>query len=94
LDLSPLYSLPESKVNQDRNYKNQSFIQNDSLLNYERKMKSIPNYQSLNDNNTRLSKAHGFLLQSRQTSLQQLSLFLQQQLDVYKKMVIEAKQEK
>lgn len=69
-------------------------MQNDSLLNYERKMKSIPNYQSLNDNNTRLSKAHGFLLQSRQTSLQQLSLFLQQQLDVYKKMVIEAKQEK
>ena len=94
LDLSPLYSLPESKVNQDRNYKNQSFLQNDSLLNYERKMKSIPNYQSLNDNNSRLSKAHGFLLQSRQTSLQQLSLFLQQQLDVYKKMVIEAKQEK
>ncbi|MDD1415279.1 PfaB family protein [Dolichospermum sp. ST_con] len=91
LDLSPLYSLPNIKIDQDITYKNDSFLQNNSLLNYERKMKSIPHYQSLNDNNTRLAKAHGFLLQSRQTSLQQLSLFLQQQLDLYKRMVIEAK---
>ncbi|MEI6442262.1 MAG: PfaB family protein [Nostocales cyanobacterium ELA583] len=91
LDLSPLYSLPDIKFDQDIAYKNQSFLQNNSLLNYEHKMKSIPHYQSLNDNNARLSKAHGLLLQSRQTSLQQLSLFLQQQLDLYKKMVTETK---
>jgi acyl transferase domain-containing protein len=91
LDLSPLYSLGDIKFDQDISYKNQSFLQNNALLNYERKMKSIPHYQSLNDNNTRIAKAHGFLLQSRQTSLQQLSLFLQQQLDLYKRMVIEAR---
>ncbi len=94
LDLSPLYSLPNIKIDQDIACKNQSFFQDNSLLNYERKIKSIPNYQSLNDNNARLAKAHGFLLQSRQTSLQQLSLFLQQQLDLYKKMVIQARKEK
>ncbi|MDP5016482.1 MAG: PfaB family protein [Dolichospermum sp.] len=94
LDLSPLYSLPNIKFDQDIPCKNQSFFQDNSLLNYERKIKSIPSYQSLNDNNARLAKAHGFLLQSRQTSLQQLSLFLQQQLDLYKKMVLEPRKEK
>ena len=64
------------------------------MLNYERNIKSLPNYQSLNDNNARLAKAHGFLLQSRQTSLQELSLFLQQQLDLYKKMVMQPRKEK
>lgn len=83
LDLSPLYSLPNIK-----------FAENTSLFNYEHKMKSIPNYQKLNNNNARMAKAHSFLLQSRQTSLQQLSLFLQQQLDLYKKMVIQARKEK
>jgi PfaB family protein len=81
LDLSPLYSLPNIKFQEDT-----------SLLNYERK--TIPNYQTLNDNNARMAKAHSFLLQSRQTSLQQLSLFLQQQLDLYKKMVLQARKEK
>ncbi|WP_027402678.1 PfaB family protein [Aphanizomenon flos-aquae] len=83
LDLSPLYSLPNIK-----------FAEDTSLLDYEHKMTPIPNYQSLNKNNARMAKAHNFLLQSRQTSLQQLSLFLQQQLDLYKKMVIQAKKEK
>jgi PfaB family protein len=82
LDLSPLYSLPNIK-----------FAEDTSLLDYEHKMTPIPNYQSLNKNNARMAKAHNFLLQSRQTSLQQLSLFLQQQLDLYKKMVIQAKKE-
>ena len=83
LDLSPLYSWPNIK-----------FAEDTSLFNYEHKMKSIPNYQSLNNNNARMAKAHSFLLQSRQRSLQQLSLFLQQQLDLYKKMVIQARKEK
>ncbi|BAZ87415.1 PfaB family protein [Dolichospermum compactum] len=83
LDLSPLYSLPNLK-----------FAEHTSLSNYEYKMKSIPNYQSLNKNNARMAKAHSFLLQSRQRSLQQLSLFLQQQLDLYKKMVIQTRKEK
>ena len=83
LDLSPLYSLPNIK-----------FAEDTSLLDYEHKMTPIPNYQSLNKNNARMAKAHNFLLQSRQTSLQQLSLFLQHQLDLYKKMVIQAKKEK
>ncbi|MCX5982872.1 MAG: PfaB family protein [Nostocales cyanobacterium LacPavin_0920_SED1_MAG_38_18] len=83
LDLSPLYSLPNIK-----------FAEDTSLLDYQHKMTPIPNYQSLNKNNARMAKAHNFLLQSRQTSLQQLSLFLQQQLDLYKKMVIQAKKEK
>ncbi|QSV69855.1 MAG: type I polyketide synthase [Aphanizomenon flos-aquae KM1D3_PB] len=82
LDLSPLYSLPNIK-----------FAEDTSLLDYQHKMTPIPNYQSLNKNNARMAKAHNFLLQSRQTSLQQLSLFLQQQLDLYKKMVIQAKKE-
>ncbi|MTJ49133.1 PfaB family protein [Dolichospermum sp. UHCC 0259] len=83
LDLSPLYSLPNLK-----------FAEDTSLFNYEYKMKSIPNYQSLNNNNARMAKAHSFLLQSRQRSLQQLSLFLQQQLDLYKQMAIQARKEK
>ena len=91
LDLSPLYSLPDINSEQDIFYKNQSSLSDTSLFNYERSIQSIPNYQELNDNNTRLAKAHGFLLQSRQTSLQELSLFLQQQLDLYKKMVLQAK---
>ncbi|MTJ29086.1 PfaB family protein [Aphanizomenon sp. UHCC 0183] len=82
LDLSPLYSLPNIK-----------FAEDTSLLDYEHKMTPIPNYQSLNKNHARMAKAHNFLLQSRQISLQQLSLFLQQQLDLYKKMVIQAKKE-
>jgi PfaB family protein len=89
LDLSPLYSSSNTKINQDIACKNQSLLQNNSLLNYEQKIKSIPNYQSLNNNNARLTKAHSFLLQSRQRSLQQLSLFLQQQLEFYKKMIIQ-----
>jgi hypothetical protein len=36
-----------------------------------------------------MTKAHSFLLQSRQRSLQQLSLFLQQQLEFYKKMIMQ-----
>ena len=91
LDLSPLYSLPNIKFEQDIAYKNQSSLLDTSLFNYERSIKSLPNYQSLNDNNLRLAKAHSFLLQSRQTSLQELSLFLQQQLDLYKKMVIQTR---
>ncbi|MDB9311358.1 PfaB family protein [Aphanizomenon sp. CS-733/32] len=83
LDLSPLYS-----------WTNIKFAEDTSLFNYEHKMKSIPNYQSLNNNNARMAKAHSFLLQSRQRSLQQLSLFLQQQLDLYKKMVIQARKER
>ena len=94
LDLSPLYSLANIKFEQDIAYKNQSSLLDTSLFNYERSIKSFPNYQSLNDNNARLAKAHGFLLQSRQTSLQELSLFLQQQLDLYKKMVIQTRKEK
>jgi PfaB family protein len=89
LDLSPLYSSSNTKINQDIACKNQSFLQNNSLLNYEQKIKSIPNYQSLNNNNARMTKAHSFLLQSRQRSLQQLSLFLQQQLEFYKKMIMQ-----
>jgi hypothetical protein len=72
---------------------NIKFAEDTSLLDYQHKMTPIPNYQSLNKNNARMAKAHNFLLQSRQTSLQQLSLFLQQQLDLYKKMVIQAKKE-
>jgi PfaB family protein len=94
LDLSPLYSLPNIKFEQEIAYKNQSSLPDTSLFNYERTIKSLPNYQSLNDNNLRLAKAHSFLLQSRQTSLQELSLFLQQQLDLYKKMVIQTRKEK
>jgi PfaB family protein len=98
LDLSPLYSLPNIKFAQDIAYKNQSSLPDTSLFNYERSIKSLSNYQAnyqgLNDNNLRLAKAHSFLLQSRQTSLQELSLFLQQQLDLYKRMVIQTKKEK
>jgi hypothetical protein len=98
LDLSPLYSLPNIKFAQDIAYKNQSSLLDTSLFNYERSIKSLSNYQAnyqgLNDNNLRLAKAHSFLLQSRQTSLQELSLFLQQQLDLYKRMVIQTKKEK
>jgi PfaB family protein len=94
LDLSPLYSLPNIKFAQDIAYKNQSSLPDTSLFNYERSIKSLSNYQGLNDNNLRLAKAHSFLLQSRQTSLQELSLFLQQQLDLYKRMVIQTKKEK
>jgi len=94
LDLSPLYSFPNIKLDQDHACKNQSSFQDTSLLNYEHKIKSTPNYKSLNDHHVRLAKAHGFLLKSRQTSLQQLSLFLQQQLDLYKKMVIQVRKEK
>jgi len=91
LDLSPLYSLPNIKFEQEIAYKNQSSLPDTSLFNYERSIKSLPNYQGLNDNNLRLAKAHSFLLQSRQTSLQELSIFLQQQLDLYKKMVIQTR---
>ncbi|MTJ09503.1 PfaB family protein [Anabaena sp. UHCC 0204] len=91
LDLSPLYSLPNIKLDQNIPAKNQSILPNPSLFNYEHRLKSIPHYPELHDNNARLAKAHDFLLQSRQTSLQQLSLFLQQQLDLYKRMVIQAK---
>ena len=94
LDLSPLYSLPNIKFEQEIAYKNQSSLPDTSLFNYERSIKSLPNYQGLNDNNLRLAKAHSFLLQSRQTSLQELSIFLQQQLDLYKKMVIQTRKEK
>jgi hypothetical protein len=94
LDLSPLYSLPNIKFAQEIAYKNQSSLPDTSLFNYERSIKSLSNYQGLNDNNLRLAKAHSFLLQSRQTSLQELSLFLQQQLDLYKRMVIQTKKEK
>jgi len=91
LDLSPLYSLPNIRFNQDISLENQSSFQDNSLLNYERKIKAIPHYKSLNENNARLAKAHGLLLQSRKTSLQELSFFLQQQLDLHKKMVIQAR---
>ncbi len=94
LDLSPLYSFPNIKLDQDHACENQSSFPDTSLLNYEHKIKSTPNYKSLNDHHVRLAKAHGFLLKSRQTSLQQLSLFLQQQLDLYKKMVIQVRKEK
>ncbi|MFN9172415.1 MAG: PfaB family protein [Dolichospermum sp.] len=94
LDLSPLYSLPNIKFEQEIAYKNQSSLPDTSLFNYERSIKSLPNYQGLNDNNLRLAKAHSFLLQSRQTSLQELSIFLQQQLDLYKKMVIQTRKKK
>ncbi|MFM6320599.1 MAG: PfaB family protein [Dolichospermum sp.] len=94
LDLSPLYSLSKIKCEQEIAYKNQSFLLDNSLFNYERSIRSLPNYQVLNDNNLRLAKAHSFLLQSRQISLQELSIFLQQQLDLYKKMVIQTRKEK
>jgi hypothetical protein len=81
-------------LDQDHACENQSSFPDTSLLNYEHKIKSTPNYKSLNDHHVRLAKAHGFLLKSRQTSLQQLSLFLQQQLDLYKKMVIQVRKEK
>ncbi|MFM8003577.1 MAG: polyketide synthase, partial [Dolichospermum sp.] len=93
LDLSPLYSLSKIKCEQEIAYKNQSFLLDNSLFNYERSIRSLPNYQVLNDNNLRLAKAHSFLLQSRQISLQELSIFLQQQLDLYKKMVIQTRKE-
>jgi PfaB family protein len=94
LDLAPLYSFPTIKSKPDIYLNNQSSLQDNSLLNYERKVKSIPHYRSLNDNNARLAKAHGFLLQSRRTSLHELSLFLQQQLDLYKKMLVQAGKQK
>ncbi|MFM6310767.1 MAG: polyketide synthase, partial [Dolichospermum sp.] len=68
LDLSPLYSLSKIKCEQEIAYKNQSFLLDNSLFNYERSIRSLPNYQVLNDNNLRLAKAHSFLLQSRQIS--------------------------
>lgn len=46
-----------------------------------------PHYQKLSDNNARITKAHAVLLQSRQESLQQISVMLQQQLTLYQKLV-------
>ncbi|MBD2136385.1 type I polyketide synthase [Anabaena sp. FACHB-1237] len=96
LDLSPLYS------HQNLIYHNQPSLVETSantVANY-RNLKSIPlhlhnfqeqHYQKLIDNHLHIAKSHAFLLHYRQTSLQRISLFLQQQLEFYKQATAEAK---
>ncbi|MBW4554945.1 MAG: type I polyketide synthase [Trichormus sp. ATA11-4-KO1] len=47
-------------------------------------------YQKLNENVSRMTKAHGVLLQARQESLYQISAIIQQQLALYHKLFDEA----
>ena len=44
-------------------------------------------YQKLSDNNALMTKAHSFLLKSRQASLQQINCLIQQKIGIYKKIV-------
>ncbi|MFM2064675.1 MAG: hypothetical protein RLZZ507_4346 [Cyanobacteriota bacterium] len=105
LDLSPLYSLsaittqPQIKVETNQNFKNLPLISlEDALAQKPNKiLKSIPphpfnsQYQKLSDNNALMTKAHSFLLKSRQASLHQINFLIQQKIDIYKKIVEQGK---
>ncbi|MBD2693673.1 type I polyketide synthase [Anabaena catenula] len=95
LDLSPLY-VPSATDNQPNiKVEKNSVCQNQSLNFHPHKIwkstsSPIPNLrkhhqQKLSDNNALMTKTHSFLLKSRQESLQQINLLIQQQIDFYKR---------
>ncbi|MEA5575869.1 type I polyketide synthase [Anabaena sp. UHCC 0451] len=107
LDLAPLYSIstadiqPQIPLETNKEFKNPSLIplENAPVEKPNKTLKSnsttaytsISHHQKLSANNALMTKAHTFLLKSRQASLQQMNFLIQQQINVYKKIVEQGK---
>jgi PfaB family protein len=95
LDLSPLYPQPKYKLEINTPHKDKPVIypDNSTVQRRDEILKSLstlpPNsyYPKLIDNHALISKSQTFLLKSRQQSLQQINLLIQDQIDSYRKIV-------